>query len=193
MSQQLIVCACPQCGTKFRVPAELQGKKGVCKSCQAKFVVQAVPGAAAAPAAAAAPPAGRLASTAAPAASAPPAVAPLTPAAALDDPFAPIPLDDAPFAPDSSAGPAPFKQVSDDAGSDKTKFQPTGYYYVQRIVLTGQLKQVPIEKALNEAAAEGWRLLQIFPIGNEVFAVLTRESDHGADGPPATDAPDTSS
>ena len=193
MNQQLIVCACPQCGTKFRVPAEMQGKKGVCKSCQAKFVVQGVPvaaGAATAPAApggsaapAASPPAARLASGATPAA-ARPAVAPLTPAAAPDDPFAPIPLEDAPVSLESSGASAHVKVVSDDTGSDKTKFQPTGHYYVHRITLSGQLKQVPIEKALNECAADGWRLLQIFPIGNEVFAVMARETDHPTEQPP---------
>ena len=181
MSQQLIVCACPQCGTKFRVPAEAQGKKGVCKKCQAHFVLQAATGAAA-PAVAAPP--GARPGPAAPAAPAPPAVAPLTPSAPPDDPLAPIPLDDAPVSLDSSAPPVHIKPVSDDADSDKFKIQATGHYYVHRIMLSGQFKQVQIEKSLNEFAAEGWRLQQIFPIDNEVFLIMTRESTDEDSPPP---------
>lgn len=214
MSQEPITTYCPTCGKAFRVPADLQGKKIACKSCQTHFVVQADkpgipaahPPAAHAPAAPAAPaqashaqpahgtpppPEPHAARThpAAVTAKAPPAPPSNPPVSAATsapapgpqvvDELAPIPFDDAPVS-RSVGGAAPADQTVSTRGQklEKVKIESKGPYYVVKLVLAGKMVHVNIEDALNEYAADGWRLREILttPTG-EAYAILYREQD----------------
>ena len=179
MAQDSIACACPQCGRQFRVPANLQGRKLICKGCQAHFVVQPPKAAAtAAPRAPLAPaPAGRAAATVAnpPVAAATSAPAPVAPATSD---LAPIPFDDAPVPLDDSHSAPPDQTISTRGKAmEKVKIESSGPYFVVKLVLTGKMIHVGIERTLNDYAAEGWYLEQILPVGSDAYAILRREQD----------------
>ncbi len=194
MNQEPISCSCPQCGKRYRVPGELLGKKISCKGCQYTFVVQVakpVPAAAGPPATAAAPaasPNGSALARAAPAVTPSPmpaagtvAVASASPAAVLHPPqeLAPIPFDDAalPRTGDGSGLP-PDQSISSRAKAmEKVKIETSGPYFVVKLVLSGKMVHVGIEKALNEHAGDGWRLQQIVESNNEAYAILYREPE----------------
>ena len=57
---------------------------------------------------------------------------------------------------------------------EKVKIESSGAYFVVKLVLTGKMVHVGIEKTLNEHAAEGWWLEQIIQVGNEAYAILSR-------------------
>ena len=178
MSEEAITCTCPQCKRPFRVPANLQGKKIVCKGCHTQFVVQAdQPGIATAPVArpAAAPARPAVAQVAAPVvAVASPAPAPVAPPSS-DLPT--IPFDDAPVEPGPEGGdPGASSMISSRKQvMEKVKIESSGPYMVVRLVTTGKMVHAVIEKALNEYAADGWWLDQILQVGNEAYAILSRE------------------
>ncbi len=195
MSQPSVTTYCPACGKTFHVPAELTGKKVMCKGCGTHFLVQAdKPGlpvaspakaagaeahAPAAPAKAAAP-SPKAAAPPPPAAktSAPPPPPPAPAATAPDDGLASIPLDDSPIA--LSDGTTASQMISAAApalgqSTDKVKFESKGHYFVVKLHLTGKMIHVGIEKALNEHAADGWRLQSVVNAGEEALAILYRE------------------
>lgn len=181
MADETITCACPQCGRQFRVPAQLQGKKLLCKGCQTPFVAQPSKPAPAAPPAktaqapavpAAAPAAaGSVAVTAATAAPAP--------AAPSSDGLAPIPFDEraVPLTPDGADSGASQTISTRGKQMEKVKIESSGPYFVVKLVLTGKMIHVGLERTLNEYAAEGWHLEQILPVGSDAYAILKREQD----------------
>ena len=180
MSQEPIVCNCPKCGKGFKVPAELLGKKLVCKACQAQFEVKpakssaapAVSGGAAAVA------------TAAPAKPAAPPQPPSPPVAAAESHApAPQPSSDLPSIPfDDAAVPLAGGGDADAMPTfvkpkniEKVKIESTGHYFVVKLVLVGKMVHVGIETTLNEHAADGWRLKEILNVGAEAYAILYRD------------------
>jgi hypothetical protein len=184
-----ISCACPQCGRVFRIPAQLQGRKLICKGCQAHFIAQpgkGVPAAAApaAPARAPAKPGGPAGATAAaPVVAAPaPVAATAAPAPSLSPTpdLPPIPIDDLlePISLDGIGGPGQSSLVSTaqtlDKKANKVKLETTGPYFVVKLLVSGNMAHVNIEKTLNEYAAEGWLLQQVLPVGVECYAILKR-------------------
>jgi hypothetical protein len=192
MAQEPTTTYCPACGKAFRVPPDLVGKKILCKSCQTHFVVQAdkpgIPAAAPPAAAPARPAAAHHAAPHAPAAShkVPTATAahpPVTAATAMPlagpppvaDVLAPIPFDDSPvpFSADAP-GAGPVASASKPKELEKVKVLTTGPYYVIKLVTAGKMIHVNIENALNENAAEGWKLEQIITVGGEAYAILSR-------------------
>ena len=204
MAQEPITTYCPTCGKAFRVPPDLAGKKIACKTCQTQFVVQAdkpgIPAAhqAAAPAAptshaatahGAAPPAPPAARAPAPAAPAktptapqsnPPVTAATTapaPAPHVVDELAPIPFDDSPISmPTDGGAQVSVPSVAKPQVAEKVKLDVKGPYYVIKLVTAGKMIHVNIENALNEYAADGWRLVQVIPIGSDAYAILNRET-----------------
>jgi hypothetical protein len=193
MSQEPITTYCPACGKAFRVPTELNGKKILCKACQTHFVVQPDrPGVPAAP-----PPApARTSSMSTPSARAiapaptkaaagpagnPPVTAattapiPVPPPASND--LAPIPFDDSDIAP--SVG-TPAASVAKPTEIEKVKIESKGPYYVIKLVTGGKMIHVNIENALNENAADGWKLEQIVTVSGEAYAILSRFTERDA-------------
>ena len=215
MSAEQVTTYCPACGKTFTLPAELNGKKILCKGCQTHFIVQAdkpgVPAAAppppAKPPAAAAPPA-TVAAPAAPVAAPAKALAPMktaaTPAPAPPPPVAAATAAPAPTAPVSADLPSiPFDDVAvplgggdADAGMptvfkpkamEKVKIESKGPYMVVKLVTTGKMVHVSIENALNDYATDGWRLQEIITVAPESYAILHRE---GQPSPPASASKD---
>lgn len=72
---------------------------------------------------------------------------------------------------------------------EKVKIQATGHYYVGRVVLAGKMLHVTIEKALNEYAAEGWRVQHILNTGNEAYLIMTQEENGQPKEEPTTPEP----
>lgn len=194
MSQESVTTYCPTCAKPFKVAPELQGKRIVCKTCQTHFTVQADnPGIPVShPQPAAAPPVTSHAPK--PASAAPPAVKPApaphtqphvaaatsAPAPAAPSPpgeLAPIPFDDSPLGPQALTPdkPAPATVVRPQA-LEKVKIESKGPYFVVKLVTAGKMVHVSIENALNEHAADGWKLEQVVTVNNEAYAILSRAS-----------------
>jgi hypothetical protein len=195
MNPETITCSCPQCGRPFRVPAQLQGKKIQCKGCQTQFVVQASKPATAAP------PLKTAQAPAAPAAA--PAAAgsvPVTAATAAPAPVAPpsdglalIPFDEGavPVPPDGADGGVSQTVSTRGKQMEKVKIESSGPYFVVKLVLTGKMIHVGLERTLNEYAAEGWYLEQILPVGSDAYAILKREQDGKKGQPSGAKEPDS--
>jgi hypothetical protein len=160
-----ISSACPKCGKQFRVPATLSGKKIICKGCQTHFIVQPIQEA----------PLGG----ATPLGPAPAQPAGINPAAHVAPDavsgLEPIPLDDTPVAA-SVAAPGPGGART--PVTERPDTQHAGPYSVVKVPAS----KLGIENILNEHAADGWRLLQLFQVGTDCFAILFREADRTPKG-----------
>lgn len=66
--------------------------------------------------------------------------------------------------------------VAKPQAAEKVKVDVKGPYYVIKLVTAGKMIHVNIENALNEYAEDGWRLVQIIPIGSEAYAILNRDT-----------------
>lgn len=157
-----ISSTCPKCGKAFKLPAELAGKKIVCKGCNTQFLVTPSKVAVAAAAKSTAPPP-------APASAPPPDEAPIP----LDD--APIPLDDG--TPASAGGGGEVSAMPDVkvVKLDKLKHTSTGEYMVVKVFLGGKMVHAAIEATLNEVAADGWLFVQGVPKDQDMYLVFRRK------------------
>jgi hypothetical protein len=86
--------------------------------------------------------------------------------------LAPIPFDDSPDFGGPSA--TPIASVAKPAEMEKVKIETKGPYYVIKLVTAGKMIHVNIENALNEHAADGWKLEQIVTVSGEAYAILSR-------------------
>lgn len=173
MAVEPVACSCPKCGKVLKVPAEIVGKKIVCKACSTQFVVTPSakpPEAVAKPAAA----------PAAPAAAAAPAPPP--PPAPAED--APIPLDDGPIplagGPMTEGGDTSAVPSLRPVNLEKLKHTSTGEYMVVKIFLAGKMIQVQIEQTLNECAVDGWQYVQAFQREADLYIIFRRGQPPGA-------------
>jgi hypothetical protein len=88
---------------------------------------------------------------------------------------------------------APVASVAKPASMEKVKIDSTGPYYVIKLVTAGKMIHVNIENALNENAADGWKLEQIITVGSEAYAILSRFNGAPHSAPSEAAAPATSS
>jgi transcription elongation factor Elf1 len=183
MSGETISCACPKCGKKFNLKAELEGKRVVCKACGNKFEVRrqqeqqqaavaAEKKAAAAEAKVAA--GGEGEAKAAAAAAEPAAQAQPAASESLD---APIPIDDTPIPVDAETPGEAQTLISTKAQQatqeeEEIKIDTSGPYYVAKVFLTGKMVHVKIEEELNKYANLGWHVCQMLQIKDEAYVVF---------------------
>jgi hypothetical protein len=57
---------------------------------------------------------------------------------------------------------------------EKVKIESKGPYFVIKLVTAGKMVHVGIENALNEHAADGWKLEQIITVAGDAYAILSR-------------------
>ena len=177
MSGETISCACPKCGKKFNLKAELAGKRVVCKACGNKFEVrpqeQQATVAAEKEEPAEAKAAGGAEAEAKQAAAEPAAQ---TQPAAPDSLDAPIPIDDAPIPVDAEAPAEAQTLISTKAQQatqeEEVKVETSGPYYVAKVFLTGKMVHVKIEEELNKYANLGWHVCQMLQIKDEAYVVF---------------------